>query len=110
MISSDAKKAPEGTNNVSVGNASNLVSGNSTLFERDWSQFVLEAFVFATPGLGMLVGYIPLSLVLRRRGSRIVMASVLAFSAFFLAIQMKLISFGKNLTRLPTSLKHISIV
>jgi hypothetical protein len=70
-------------------------SNKSKLFDRDWAQFTVDAMVFTTPGLGMLVGYIPMNWLVHQKGSRVVIGVSLLFSSVFVALQMKLVSFGK---------------
>jgi hypothetical protein len=64
---------------------------------RDWVQFIQEVMLFSSAGFGMLMGYLPLSHLLRSYGARKVIAISLAFSAVFMVLQMQLIVFGAKL-------------
>ncbi|KAI6219749.1 hypothetical protein M3Y95_01099600 [Aphelenchoides besseyi] len=72
-----------------------LLSTGSTLWNRNWSQFFQETFLFSSPGIGMLVGYIPLSFALHKFGSRLIIAAVLILSALFVLLQPTAIAHGQ---------------
>ncbi|KAI6172598.1 hypothetical protein M3Y98_00991000 [Aphelenchoides besseyi] len=72
-----------------------LQSTGSTLWTRNWSQFFQESFLFSSPGIGMLVGYAPLSFALHKFGSRVIIVAALILSALFVLLQPTAIAHGQ---------------
>ncbi|KAI6219547.1 hypothetical protein M3Y99_01652500 [Aphelenchoides fujianensis] len=72
-----------------------LSTTGSTLLDRNWLQFLQEAMLFSSPGLGMLLGFPLLSWALRRVGARWVIAGCLLLSTACVLLQPTAIASGQ---------------